>query len=195
MDTAVIKLNLSSGKETVIDLEDLPRASGRRWYLEGNGYVRGNFRVQNKWVKIPLSRFILNAPKGMVVDHINHDKLDNRKSNLRLCTISQNTRNQIGKPSRRKSKYRGVDHQPCRPRNPWRVNFLLDGKKTILGSFPTEEEAAYLRDTVAREVHGEFAWFNTLPADFIPTEKVKRMIDKFYKNDKQRSKKSQKEII
>ena len=69
----------------IIDIEDVDKVNFTSWYLDKNGYVVSKCK-QTKNKGIYLHRLILNAEKMDVVDHINHNTLDNRKENLRLCT-------------------------------------------------------------------------------------------------------------
>lgn len=74
---------------TIIDLENVEMIKNYKWSRNANGYV--NTKVDGK--TIFLHRLITNCPDDMVIDHINHDILDNRKNNLRICTQQENTRN------------------------------------------------------------------------------------------------------
>jgi hypothetical protein len=101
-----------------------------------------------------LHRLILRAPKGVGVDHINGNGLDDRKSNLRLCTQSENLANQ--KPGGRKrpessSAYRGV----YRHGSKWLAKVKYEGEEWV-AVFRTEEEARTAREVKAREIFGEF---------------------------------------
>lgn len=77
------------GKFAIIDDEDLYKISDRRWYLDCNGYA-----IDNK-KRVRMHRIIMNPPKGMVIDHINHNTLDNRKENLRVCSLADNNANRL----------------------------------------------------------------------------------------------------
>lgn len=105
-----------------------------------------------------LHRMLLRPPADMVVDHINGDRLDNRRANLRVCTQTENLAN--GKPHRDgKSKYRGVCFR--KREGTWRAQISLGGQKSkYLGQYPTEEEAAMAYDHAARERYGDFARLN-----------------------------------
>lgn len=79
----------NTGLKGLISPEDEERVNKYHWYITSGSYIEGT--VDRK--KILLHRFITNAPKGLVVDHINHNKLDNRKNNLRIVSYQQNAFN------------------------------------------------------------------------------------------------------
>mgnify|MGYP003656276584 CR=1 FL=1 len=113
-----------------------------------------------------LARVLLNAPDGMEADHINHDPLDNRRANLRLCTRSENARNTRGHSSS-KNKYKGVTyhtagHYPAGRR--WRAYTRVNGKRVWLGYHATEDDAARAYNDYAIKEFGEFACLNDVPA-------------------------------
>ncbi len=81
------KIRLSNGRFALVDDKDFDRVNAFRWYFHPDGYAIS----RNK----SMHRFILNAPKGMVVDHKNHDTLDNRRKNIWICTHSQNSLNNV----------------------------------------------------------------------------------------------------
>lgn len=80
---------------TKIDLEDIEKCKKYKWCLNDAGYVISMGGKERK--RLRLHRFLINAPNNMVVDHINHDVLDNRKNNLRICTQHENTFNRKAK--------------------------------------------------------------------------------------------------
>jgi hypothetical protein len=104
---------------------------------------------------IPLHRAIINAPKGLYVDHINGDTLDNRRANLRIATNSQNQANRIRLKSGTSSRYRGVTWNKASQK--WQAGIKCNLKSTHLGLFESEEEAARAYDRAAREMFGSFA--------------------------------------
>jgi len=114
---------------------------------------------------IYLHRFILDAPEDMQVDHINHNTLDCRKANIRLCTQSQNMANVRPRPG----KYKGV--RRSRFGGGGFVATLL-GK--YLGRFDTAEQAAHAYDTAARRKYGAFACIN-FPDKYYTKEEVQEM--------------------
>lgn len=85
----------NTGSEFLIDLEDYERVRLTSWYEANTGYLM--HKEKGKRV-VSLHRFITSAPDGMVVDHINHDRKDNRKSNLRVCTQRVNAQNRASEP-------------------------------------------------------------------------------------------------
>lgn len=142
---------LGIGKFVLVDEDDFKKFSSFYWRI-CNGYAtRGVGKKPNRTSSI-LHREIMNAPKGMMVDHRNGDKLDCRKENLRLCTNSQNQMNsKKQRKSTASSQYKGVVRN-----KPFRATI---GVKT-LGYFDTEIEAAEAYDNAARELYGEFAKLN-----------------------------------
>jgi len=114
---------------------------------------------KKKWVS--LSRVVLCAPDNMMVDHINHDTLDNRRENLRLCDNRQNqgNRNKSSRPA--SSKYKGVCWYK---RDSLWIATMKQNRKTVnLGRFGTEEEAAIAYNKAALDFFGEFAKLNEVP--------------------------------
>lgn len=104
-----------------------------------------------------MHREIMQTPKGMDTDHINGDKLDNRRANLRVCTRQQNHRNLRSRPGS-SSQFLGVTWD--RRRKNWVAHISMSRKTHHLGAFTSEEEAARARDAKARELFGEFAYLN-----------------------------------
>ncbi len=104
-----------------------------------------------------LARLITGALPGMIVDHINGDTLDNRRANLRVCTMAQNVRNRK-KPRTNTSGYKGVHWMPRHKK--WMAKITCAGKHIFLGLFddPAEAHAAYC--AAAKKYHGDFARFD-----------------------------------
>ena len=122
-DHAEIILYDKYGNETnrtLIDLDDVDKIKNIKWcYHNGDGYVDST-KVGS------MHRFIMNCPKDMVVDHINRDRLDNRKTNLRICTIQQNAINR-GLVSNNTSGFTGVSYDD-HGKKKWRTIFTINGK-------------------------------------------------------------------
>jgi len=159
-------LPLSQNKFAIVDAEDYHRLSKYKWCLSRTPHTNYAMRrtkgkrVKGKRVKrksIMMHRFILNAPRHLVVDHINHNGLDNRKKNLRLCTRAQNNRN--SRSFRKKtSRYKGVSWDKRRKR--FLACIRCNGKYYYLGRFKSETDAAKAYDRKARELFGQFAFLN-----------------------------------
>lgn len=140
------------GAIVIVDDEDLELISKHSWYITPQGYACCALRVapgKKGRRTIGMHRLILGDPATPSIDHINRDRLDNRKENLCACTDSENNRN---KPTiqGKKSIYRGVSPH----RGDWQVVIRINGILTWLGKYKTEEEAAliaapYFADIVA----------------------------------------------
>lgn len=131
------------------------------YWNRSTGYAYSNKQENKK--RIMMHRLIMNDPKGKYIDHINGDKLDNRKENLRICTNSQNLMNR-GKSFNNKSGYKGVSK---RSDYGYRAEIRLEGKKYYAGSAKTPEEAARMYDKKCIELHGEFAVTNFKKSDYL----------------------------
>ena len=147
-----------AGKVTLIDDDDAHLVLGRKWYMAG-AYVGGYTPVTQKTEL--LHRVLMRPPKGMVVDHINDDPLDNRRANMRICRRGQNsTRGR----RRSASGYRGVYRVPegTNTRGPKRFRAAIEfqGKVHSLGMHMTDREAALAYDEAAKRLHGKFARLN-----------------------------------
>lgn len=127
---------------------------------KSKGYYRvcAPKKINGKWSSISLSRTIMNPPDNMVVDHINHNTLDNRRINLRSITHQQNIWNSR---SLRKSfsRYKGVgkNHDG---QSKFKSSITINGKIIYIGSYPTEELAAIAYDYMAIKLFGEYACLN-----------------------------------
>jgi hypothetical protein len=140
-----------------IDEEDFAELSKHNWGLAKNGYVR---RGGSEKVLVYLHRQIMKAQgRDQPVDHINHDKLDNRRSNLRVCTRSENLRNRKKPPVNSTSGIIGVTWS--KHYRKWCAQIAVNRKKYNLGRFDSKEEAAKARDLAAQRLHGEFATLST----------------------------------
>jgi hypothetical protein len=152
-------LQLTKGFNTLIDEEDFERVGRLKWIVQPSlhvFYARRTERVGvNRRRLAILHRVLLDAPKGMDVDHRNGDGLDNRKANLRLATHSQNHQNRRMRPKGR-SRFKCVSLQG----NTWRAYISVAGRLKDLGRFTSEEDAARAYDVAAREHFGEFACTN-----------------------------------
>ena len=115
-----------------------------------------------KGVYTLMHRVIMNPPKGMEVDHINGDCLDNRRCNLRVCTGAENCKNRPMRPSNT-TGFKGVVRRDNNRKNPYTSSIKSDGKLHHLGYYPTPEAAAAAYNEAAKRLHGEFARLNVIP--------------------------------
>lgn len=159
------RINLSNGLYTIVDDEDYDNLNVYKWHVnksKNTFYVITSYRENNKMVTIKMHRIIINAPKGYLVDHINHNGLDNRKCNLRICTDSQNSQNRS--KTYGYSKYKGVSINISGNNKYWRSYLNYNKKRIVLGTFPYTNEgeinAAKAYDKKALELFGEFAYTN-----------------------------------
>jgi len=155
-DPDIRYISLTRGKHAIVDAADYPALAKYKWYAQGEpGSHRFYACRTHRSRSFSMHRQIMKPPKGMVVDHINGNGLDNRRCNLRICTQLQNSQNtHRRRPG--KSRYRGVF-----PRgDKWQAAIQHDGESLYLGLFDDEVAAARARDRKALELAGEFAMLN-----------------------------------
>lgn len=127
-------------RRVLIDDDAFERVSKLAWWITPQGYAVTRPPSGSRARKtVSMHRFIINAPDGSEVDHINRNKLDNRKCNLRLCTHSENCRNE-GKRRGCSSQHRGVSWNKRKGR--WQVVIRVNGKLEWRGWYESEAEAA-----------------------------------------------------
>lgn len=138
-----------------IDATDEHILGEYNWYPHSAGYLSR----KEKGETILLHRQITRAPKGTIVDHINGDRTDNRRANLRITNQSVNTINSKTS-SKNRSGYRGVSWS--RIGKSWRAYITHNYKTIHLGYFKDVKEAARVRDIKAVELFGEVARLNNV---------------------------------
>ena len=145
----------NSGKEILIDEEDLAWATQFTWYVTDTGYAYRSVRVAGKSKNIRMHRELLSATKGVDVDHINGNRVDNRRTNLRLCSRSNNLKNKTKRRCDNRSGITGVfQHKQT---GKWAVQIQVDGKPRHVGLFATLDEAKVARKDIEAKLYGEFA--------------------------------------
>jgi len=157
------EIKLTQGKTTLVDDEDLEYLLQFKWYVSFNKvskrWVAQRHNIKNgKRKMVYMHREIMNAPDKLFVDHRNHDTLDNRKQNLRICTKTENAINRKGACINSTSKYLGVSWN--KNNNKWETYIAKNSKKIFLGFFNNEEKAAIIRDKVAIQLHGDYVSLN-----------------------------------
>ena len=153
---------LTQGKYAIVDAGDYDWLNQWEWHVRYGYAVRTKSIVgcegERRRVGIIMHRFIMNTPDGMYTDHINGDKLDNRRCNLRIVTTSQNMMNQ--KKTRGNSKYKGVYWNKNKKK--WIAQIGVNHKKMHVGNFSSEIAAAAAYNEAAKKYFGEFAKCNLI---------------------------------
>lgn len=165
------RIPLTQGKFAIVDDEDYEWLSKKRWFAHRSRTCKLFYALRMAGTSpnqkcIRMHREIIGAPDGSKVDHKDRDSLNNRRSNLRLCTNGQNIANRKRKDKNKSSQYTGVTWRSDNRK--WRAGIkggpLIPGtdrrKNITLGHFESEIEAAEAYDDMAAIVHGEFACFN-----------------------------------
>lgn len=146
---------LTKGKVALVDDADYAYLSRWRWRLNSKGYAIRSETISGKEMVYCMHRIILGATHGQYVDHIDHDRLNNVRSNLRLCTQSQNQANRrLQKNST--TGYKGV----VRSGERWHARIWVQGKCIHLGYHDNDYAAALVYDQAARRYFGEYAALN-----------------------------------
>jgi hypothetical protein len=172
-DYTILYLDRRDGSqmESLIDTEDLERVIGfkHKWhvtfmpnsnsyYVVCTIYLGMDSNGKSRSTTLSLHNFIMNCPSGKNADHISVDKLDNRKSNLRIAEDNENDRNRKGKNKNNTSNHRNVSLN--KRTNQWMVQLQdKNGKNRCWKRFPYEqlEEAAKYAEFKRQELYGEYA--------------------------------------
>lgn len=140
----------SNGVAFFFDCEDSELIQRHNWMLSKRGYITCKIKRKN----VCLHKLLIKCDSSFDIDHISGNKLDNRKSNLRVCTHQENLFNQRIR-STNKTGFAGVAwHDGAKK---YEAYVHCAGKKHYLGLFHNAEDAAIARDSKARELYGEFA--------------------------------------
>ena len=146
------KIFLSSGQVSLVSDEDFLYLSGYNWCVNNRGYVTGRVdRETESMHRIIAKRAGIDISNQ--IDHINGNKLDNQRKNLRPATQSQNMAYHDGYSAR--SGYKGVTPAACGYK--WQARIQKNGRQYHLGLFDTPEEAHEAYVKAAKQLHGEFA--------------------------------------
>ena len=122
--------------------------------------TNGHRDINNKITTLRIHRLIMNCPDDKIIDHINHNTLDNRKSNLRICTHLENNRNSKKRKDGLSSQYKGVTHSKKTGKFIAQIN--IKNKRKRIGQYNTELEATIAYNEHAKKFYGEFANLNII---------------------------------
>ena len=155
------KIELTQDKFTIVDDDDYPWLSSFKWSVSADGYAIRNKKLgygkNNKRFEY-MHKTVMHCDGSIKqVDHINLDRLDNRKSNLRLCSMEQNRKNRK-KTKNNTSGFKGVYFH--KDTEKWLAQIKSDKKHYHLGLFIDKVEAARAYDKAALRLHGEYANIN-----------------------------------
>lgn len=139
-------------KKIIVNVNDFDFLSKYNWWAY-SGSALGNVNGQ----KVYMHRLIVNAPKNLVVDHINHDRLDNRRENLRLCTKNENKWN-TQRHKNNQSGFKGVSWNKNSEK--WESRIRVNGNKLHLGYSANPINCALAYNLAAKELFGEYALLN-----------------------------------
>ena len=134
------KIKLTQSKYALVDNEDFESINKQKWYFAKKGYaVRHIVKSNGKQGDWYMHWGIVGKPeRGMETDHINGGKLDNRRHNLRICTISENRHNSW---KHRNGKLLGVTIKKCKNKIYYQAQKNVNGRTVYLGLYPTEQLA------------------------------------------------------
>lgn len=147
---------LTSGRHAIIDADDYEKVYDYKW-SSSNAYAESKTFYYRDSGATKMHRLITDAPAGKEVDHINGNRSDNRKSNLRICSARENHKNKF-KKALAASLFKGVCFD--KGRNQWVASISCDYKKIFLGRYDCELDAATAYNFAAIKYHGEYANFN-----------------------------------
>jgi hypothetical protein len=157
----VREIRLLRGQVTLVDDEDYEALQGYRWRCSTHGYAVRSENVDGYERVVTMHRQILDAPRGLVVDHIDGNRLNNTRANLRLATQQQNLRNR-GVFRNNQVKIKGVTAQHGK----WHARLQFDRQLLHLGFYDDPQLAALAYDAAARLLFGPFAQLNHNDMDY-----------------------------
>lgn len=153
-------IRLTQGESAKVDDEFHDFLSQWQWQYS-QGYARRTASVEERRngrpTQIWMHREVLGTPEGMQTDHINGDRSDNRRVNLRVVTGSQNQMN-AKRRSDSRSPFKGVTWD--KRANRWVARLVYQSKRIYVGYFKDSKDAAIAYDNKVKELLGEYAWLN-----------------------------------
>lgn len=151
---------LTRGQIAVVDKEDYPALSRHNWCALWTGKCFYAARRDESNSYLLMHRELLKCAPSELADHKDGNTLDNRRHNIRKCTLAQNNMNR-----RPRSKWKGIHFHKCQQgKRKWRARIAIQGRGIFLGYFAAAIEAATAYNEGARKYHGEFARLNEVPS-------------------------------
>jgi hypothetical protein len=152
----------NSPTPALVDLDDYELVKDYRWHLDTNGYASTNIPFgDGKHNYVKMHRLILNTKSFQLVDHCNFNRLDNRRTNIRIASRAQKSSNRVRQRNNGSSIFKRVSNQSYKSlRSPWAVSIGFNGKQYHLGSFKEERHAALMHDFWADYFFGDYAQLN-----------------------------------
>lgn len=168
-----IRLSDKESDFAIIDIEDRDKVMRHTWWTTNgyasSGYYIGNRKTGRKWKSLRMHRIIMGCDDSTKkIDHINGNRLDNRKSNLRFCSNQQNSFNMAQSARKNKnstSRFKGVFYD--KKRNAWTSAIMKDYSRHFLGRFDSEIQAANAYNAAAKKMFGSYANLNKFTKDEI----------------------------
>lgn len=149
----IIGIANNTGVEFLIDCSNYEMVCKYTWNQNDKGYIYANYKKK----KIYLHRLLFNlTQKNQLVDHINHNILDNRKNNLRVVTNSQNQMNR-DKPKQNTSGIKGIYWHKNKEK--WQANIQVNGKLLYLGIFDSKQDAINARKDAEKKYFNEYNYY------------------------------------
>lgn len=153
-------IKLTRGLEAIVDDDVYEEIMKHKWHTLKTGYAARSSGGRKNKKMVYMHRAIMKADIGISVDHINGNKLDNRRENLRLCSHSENCRNSKKPKCTATSKYKGVYWD--KTKNAWAARIKKDYIGIFLGRYPTEIDAARAYNQAAITLFGVYARLNEI---------------------------------
>jgi hypothetical protein len=152
-------IKITKEKTVLVDDDVFEYLNSFKWHFDGSYAARKEQQPDGTVKTVKMHREIMNPPKDKSIDHINSDGLDNRRENLRIATHAQNIMNQRPRKNT-SSQYKGVSW--CKRYKKYEAYINCNGKRTRLGSFRNENDAAMAYNVASERLHGEFARKNVI---------------------------------
>lgn len=152
------KIQLTQKQVALVDDSDYDYLNQWNWFAlkdKKSFYAARTIRIGKTFKKILMHRLIMSPPDNKQIDHINGNKLDNRRSNLRICSINENRYNQ-GPLKSNTSGYKGVSWHIHSKK--WIARITVNGNRKFLGYFANKKDAGHAYNKAAIRYHKEFAF-------------------------------------